>query len=51
MEIALMQRRSAFVFALLLAVVLVPASARADGFISPYLGMNFGADTTEKSTI
>jgi Outer membrane protein beta-barrel domain len=46
-----MQRRSAFVLALLLALVFVPASARADGFISPYLGLNFGADTTEKSTI
>ena len=30
--------------------VLIPATARADGFLSPYIGVNFGGDTTTKST-
>jgi opacity protein-like surface antigen len=39
--------------ALLCSLVLlsVPATAAADGFISPYLGANFGGDTTERSTV
>ncbi len=44
-----MHRCSAFVIAL--TVLCVPAPAVADGFISPYLGVNFGADTTKKSTV
>jgi Outer membrane protein beta-barrel domain len=35
---------------LLAIAVLAPASARADGFVSPYIGVNFGGDTTKKST-
>jgi hypothetical protein len=32
-------------------LVAIPARARADGFISPYVGVNFGGDTTKKSTV
>jgi len=28
-----------------------PAAASADGFLSPYIGVNFSGDTTEKSTV
>jgi hypothetical protein len=32
------------------ALLAMPATAHADGFISPYLGVNFGGDTIKKST-
>ncbi|MBK5297156.1 MAG: outer membrane beta-barrel protein [Vicinamibacteria bacterium] len=33
------------------AVLAAPAAASADGFLSPYVGVNFGGDTTKKSTV
>ena len=33
------------------AVLTVPAVARADGFLSPFIGVNFGGNTTDKSTV
>lgn len=39
---------SMFVLATVLAW---PAAARADGFLSPYAGVNFGGDTTKNSTV
>lgn len=36
---------------LLVAFLTVPAAAHADGFLSPYVGVNFGGDTTKKSTV
>ncbi len=33
------------------AVLAVPAVAGADGFLSPYIGVNFGGDTTKKTTV
>jgi hypothetical protein len=33
------------------AVLAVPAAASADGFLSPYIGVNFGGDTTKKTTV
>lgn len=29
----------------------LPVAAHADGFLSPYIGYNFGGDTTDKSTV
>lgn len=34
-----------------LLLLSMPAAASADGFINPYLGVNFAGDTTERSTI
>ncbi len=33
------------------AMLIVPASARADGFLAPYVGVNFAGDTTKTSTV
>lgn len=33
------------------AVVAIPSAARADGFLSPYVGVNFGGNTNQKSTV
>jgi Outer membrane protein beta-barrel domain len=33
------------------AVLTVPTAASADGFLSPYIGVNFGGDTTKKTTV
>ena len=33
------------------AVLSAPAAASADGFLSPYIGVNFGGDTIKKSTV
>jgi Outer membrane protein beta-barrel domain len=33
------------------AVLTVPAVASADGFLSPYIGVNFGGNTSDKSTV
>ena len=32
------------------ALVATPSVARADGFIAPFVGVNFGGDTTKNST-
>lgn len=33
------------------AVLAVPAVASADGFVSPYIGVNFGGNTTKNTTV
>jgi hypothetical protein len=33
------------------AVLTAPAVASADGFLAPYIGVNFGGNTTDKSTV
>jgi hypothetical protein len=33
------------------AMLAVPAAASADGFLSPFIGVNFGGDTTEKTKV
>ena len=33
------------------AVLTVPGVSSADGFLSPFIGVNFGGNTTEKSTV
>ena len=45
-----MTRLMRFVLAATIVTAL-PATARADGFLSPYVGVNFGGDTTERSTL
>jgi Outer membrane protein beta-barrel domain len=45
-----MKRLMAFVL-VAAAVLTVPAVASADGFLSPYIGVNFGGDTTENTTV
>jgi len=45
-----MKRLMAFFFAGA-AVLAAPAAAGADGFLSPYIGVNFGGDTVKKSTV
>lgn len=44
-----MKRLTMFLFAAA-ALLAAPAAARADGFLSPHVGVNFGGDTTKKST-
>ena len=38
---------------ILVAVALLsaPAAAHADGFLSPFIGVNFGGNTSDKSTV
>src|SRR5262245_45140676 len=45
-----MRRLAAGVLAMGIVVTL-PSVARADGFVAPYLGINFGGDTTKNSTV
>lgn len=42
-------RKGLFVLFLTAAGLALPASARADGFVSPHIGFNFGGDTTKDS--
>ena len=32
------------------ALIATPSTARADGFVAPFVGINFGGDTTKNST-
>jgi hypothetical protein len=45
-----MRRLLTFMF-VLATLVAWPAAARADGFLSPYAGINFGGNTTTNSTV
>ena len=45
-----MKRLMAPVFAAV-AVLSTPAVASADGFLSPFIGVNFGGNTSDKSTV
>ena len=45
-----MKRMMALVLAAA-AVLAVPAVASADGFLSPFIGVNFGGNTSDKSTV
>jgi hypothetical protein len=44
-------RRLAAGLLVLGGVMVLPAPARADGFVSPFLGVNFSGDTTKNSTV
>jgi hypothetical protein len=44
-------RRLAAGLLVLGGLVALPATARADGFVAPFLGVNFGGDSTKNSTV
>jgi Outer membrane protein beta-barrel domain len=44
-------RRLAASVLVLGAFVAVPSTARADGYVAPFVGVNFGGDTTKNSTV
>lgn len=46
-----MKRLMAIVLTAAAALMTHPAAARADGFISPFIGVNFGGDTIKKTNV